>query len=390
MIKLTRAFNKLLPLWFFLCFEYQAIFSPHEYSLITATGIAFLIIAKYFTTPKNVRSNSLFSLNSKKNNVLGSHEKISAVAYITAMVLCVFLGAGVAMQLAFIMITLIMAMTFFSLKENKLVTEKFQENQVIKNNFTFNTNFVLPIVFLCFANYLLSVQIANTFAFQSIILVSTLVLADMVFKENKWMKSLAEGKITDDEFKHLLFYRWSRYWSFFLGVWYFLSLRSNGAITATQSYILIFAFAVIYFILLIREVAVLKIREIFMIALFAFLLTALDPFAMQYLGANIEDYWLAALLFIAFDIGNVYFFQSHVEKIGHSFWSHKAVLYVTAALYVVQINIMMTNPDFSLQSIYSKFFFEKNSQEIYSSILQSSNETPGLITTPDTVSSTSR
>jgi hypothetical protein len=391
MTKLSKAFNALLPLWFFLCFEYQAVFSPHEYSLITAAGLVILVIVKYLTTAKNIRQNSLFSLEQKKSAGLGSYEKISATAYIAAMVLCVFLGAGVAMQMAFIMIVLIMAVTFFSLKEGKMVTAKVSEDQVVKANFTFTTNFILPIVFLSFVNYLLSVQIASTFAFQSIIVVSTMVLADMIYKEHKWMKLLTSEKITDEEFKHLLFYRWNRYWSFFLGTWYFLSLRSNGAINQTQSYILIFAFAVIYFIFLIREVAILKTRELFTIALFALILTVLNPLTIQFLGTEIADYWQAALLFVAFDIGNVYFFQSHVEKVGARFWSHKGALYITAVLYIIQVNIMMTNPEFTLQNVYAKFFFEKNSQEIYSSVLQSQDQSPvTLITTPDNGSFISR
>lgn len=391
MTKLSRAFNAFLPLWFFLCFEYQAVFSPHEYSPITAAGLVVLIIVKYLTTSKNIRQNSLFSLGNKKSEGLGSYEKISATAYIAAMVLCIFLGAGVAMQMAFIMIVLIMAVTFFSLRENKMITAKISEEQLVKANFTFTTNFILPIVFLSFVNYLLSVQIASTFAFQSIIVVSTMVLADMIYKENKWMKLLVAEKITDEEFKHLLFYRWSRYWSFFLGIWYFLSLRSNGAINQNQSYILIFAFAVLYFIFLIREVAILKTRELFTIAIFALILTALNPIALQFFGAEIADYWQAALMFVAFDIGNVYFFQSHVEKVGTRFWSHKGLLYITAALYIIQVNIMMTNPEFTLQNVYSKLFYEKSSQEIYSSVLHLQEQSPTqLITTPDNSSFISR
>lgn len=374
MTKLSRAFNAFLPLWFFLCFEYQAIFSPNQYSVISAVGLILLVVVKFLTTPKNIRKNSLFALGTKKENRLDKYEKISAAAYVTAMGLCVFMGAGVAMQMAFIMIILIMAVTFFSLKEGEEASEQKQEETVVKNNFTFNTNFIFPIAFLSFVNYLLSIQIAGTFAFQSIIIVSTLVLADMIFKENKWMNLLITQKVTDTEFKHLLFYRWNRYWSFFLGIWYFLSLRSNGVINQNQSYILIFAFAVIYFIFLVREVTVLKPRELFIVTAFAFLLTALDPMALRFLGSNIADYWQAAIMFVAFDIGNVYFFQSHVEKISHSFWGHKAALYITAFIYILQVHIMMTNPQFTLRSVYSKFVFPSSTQEIYSSVIQTPNQ----------------
>ena len=374
MTKLSRAFNAFLPLWFFLCFEYQAVFSPNQYSFISASGLILLVVGKFLTTPKNIRSNSLFELGTKKENRLDKYEKISAAAYVAAMILCVIMGAGVAMQMAFIMIILIMAVTFFSLKEGGKTSEKRQEEAIVKNNFTFNTNFIFPIVFLSFVNYLLSMQIAGTFAFQSIIIVSTLVLADMIFKENKWMKLLLTQKITDTEFKHLLFYRWNRYWSFFLGIWYFLSLRSNGAINQNQSYILIFAFAVIYFIFLVREVTVLKTRELFMVAAFAFFLTALDPIALRFFGSSVADYWQAAIMFVAFDIGNVYFFQSHVEKISHSFWGHKAALYITAFIYILQVHIMMTNPQFTLRNVYSKFISTGNSQEIYSSVINTPDQ----------------
>jgi hypothetical protein len=374
MTKLSRVFNAFLPLWFFLCFEYQAIFSPNQYSFISAFGLILLVIVKFLTTPKNIRGNSLFALGAKRGNRLDKYEKISAAAYVATMIICVFMGAGVAMQMAFIMVILIMAVTFFSLKEGGQASEKKQEETVVKNNFTFNTNFIFPIIFLSFVNYLLSIQIAGTVAFQSIIIVSTLVLADMLFKENKWMKLLINQKVTDTEFKHLLFYRWNRYWSFFLGIWYFLSLRSNGVISQNQSYILIFAFAVIYFIFLVREVTVLKSRELFMVVVFAFFLTALDPMALRFFGSGVADYWQAAIMFVAFDIGNVYFFQSHVEKISHSFWGHKGALYITAFIYILQVHIMMTNPDFTLQSVYSKIILTGNSQEIYSSVIQTPSQ----------------
>jgi hypothetical protein len=80
-----------------------------------------------------------------------------------------------------------------------------------------------------------------------------------------------------------------------------------------------------------------------------------------------------------------------VEKVGARFWSHKGALYITAVLYIIQVNIMMTNPEFTLQNVYAKFFFEKNSQEIYSSVLQSQDQSPvTLITTPDNGSFISR
>jgi len=386
----SKIINTLVPIWFFLCFEYQALFSEHQYSLITAAGLAVLLIAKFVASPQGASTKSLFGKATVRKGSLGLYEKLAAGTYATALILGMIFGAGIALQLAFMMITAIMGVTFFSLKQSRKIETKAQEEKVVSQNLTFTTNFLLPVVILCLANFLLSAQIDFTFAFQSINIVSTIVLADMLAKENKWTELLEKKEISEDEFKHLLFYRWSRYWNFFLGVWYFISLQQNGVINNMQSYILIFAFSVLYFLFLIREVAVLKFRELFTVIVFALILTALDPLAMKFFGTDIASYWVSALLFVAFDVGNIYFFQSHVETVGRSFWAHKSLLYIVATLYIVQVHIMMTNPNFSLESIYSKFFFEKNASEIYTSVLHTPEPSPPTIITPDDGSSTSR
>jgi len=335
----------LTILGFFLLLEYQVFFGQNNYSLITAAGLVLLCLYEFFTEDKYI-----FFREQKLSDYHGTQltlgEKLGAGVYGVILILSIILGSGWGAQLAFILIAGILGVTIISIREIK----KSQQNgQNISS--TLISSFTIPKFFLFLLNYLLSIQIHESFAYQSILLLSAFVLYDLVDHGEKIIERARKGEITRHEFKHSLFHSWSKYWNFLLGVWFFIALRANGQISAEYEYILLFVFMVIFFTLLMRNESTFKIKDFFGTVIFALLLAGISPLMSAVVKNEMPAYLLAAIIFVAFDLGDIYFHQREFKEANLKFWTQKAAVYLLIGIYIAQVHFMMTHSIFGIDQV---------------------------------------
>jgi hypothetical protein len=382
---------------FFLLLEYQALFSPEVYSLITGAGLIGLCLYMFFTGDQNISFDG--KKETKARTKLGRNEILLATIYGTILILTLLIGEDFGLQLASILVTTIIGVTALSFLE-------ISNNPLKKTGGTFAfhptvmSSYTIPIIYLCVLNYLLSVQIAQSAAYQSILLLSCLIFFDTANKQEKLAEKIKAREIDEHEFEHQLFHSWIKYWNFFIGIWYVISLRVNGVIAPQQEYFLLFAFMTLLFIFSLRGLNKFTVHELVGVVFFAAFLTILDPLTTKIAGAPLPSYFQALIIFIAFDLGDMYFHQRNYKEATLIYWSQKAALYLLAGIYIAQINFFMVNPQYDLDRIYASFL-SKGKNEISTSVLNVNDpETPpaeaasgpdlGIINVPDTANSTHR
>jgi len=334
---------------FFLLLEYQVFFGQGTYSLVTAIGLIMLCGYEFFTEDKYI-----FFREQKLSEYHGTEltlaEKMSAAVYGVILILSIIFGSQWGAQFAFILIACVLGVTIFSLIEA-------QKNKSGKpeGSATLMSNFTIPKFYLYILTYLLSVQISQSFAFQSILLLSCFVLYDLLDHGEKIITKARKGEITRHEFKHSFFHSWSKYWNFFLGVWFFIALRANNQITSEYEYILLFAFMVIFFTLLMKNESTFTLKDFFIIVVFAALLAGIRPLINAFAGNEVPTYVLASLIFVAFDLGDIYFHQREFKETNFKFWTQKAAVYLLMVIYIAQVHFMMTHVTFGIDQIVASF-----------------------------------
>jgi hypothetical protein len=247
----------------------------------------------------------------------------------------------------------------------------------VRHHLSLSVSYHIPIFFLYLFCFLISVQISANIAFQSILVLSVIILFDVLQKNEKWTAEMKTGELEEDDLRHLLFHRWLKYWNFFLGIWWLLSLRVGSSLNATQYAFLLFTFVVVYFMILLRNLSIFGMKDMLFVLMTAGVLVGLDSVLRQILNQGIPLYIQAALMLIAFDLGDGYFHHCNFHEKSHIFWSRKTALYLLSLLYIVQIHLMMSNPVFSFQEIYNSLFYRQNATEISANVLQ--NDTASSI-----------
>ncbi len=332
---------------FFLLLELQVFLGKGEYSIPVALGLVALSVYEFFTENKSILFKDRQSLEVQKKQLTPA-EKAGAAVYGAIVLLCLVFGTNSGAQFAFILIALVLGITVFFLREKK----KIKESDVS----TWISSFTIPKFFLYLMNYLLSVQIHGNVAYQSILLLSCFVLYDILDHGEKIAEKANKGQISHNEFKHYLFHRWSKYWNFFLGIWFFIALRANGVIDANYEYILLFTFMIVFFTFLMKNENKFTFRDFSIIVCFSALLAGISPLMMAISNNEIPTYVLAAAIFVAFDLADVYFHEREFKESTMKFWSQKAVVYVLMAVYIGQVHFMMTHALFGIDQVAVSIF----------------------------------
>ena len=349
---------------FLLLLGYQVFFVKEEYSIVTAVGLIILCTYEFFTEDKAIKfkdQQALDPLQQPSPKELSFCEKAAAAVYAGILLLSLIFGSGWGAQFALIMVAGVFGVTSLSIIELKKKKSLPVGDSQDSDN-TWMSSFTIPKFFLYLMNYLLSIQIHQSMAYQSILFLSCFILYDIFDHGEKIVLQANNGKITKHEFKHYLFHRWSKYWNFFLGVWFFISLRANGVISANYEAILLFTFMVIFSTFLLKNEKGFSIGDFLTIVLFSGLLTGLSPLMLVLFGNEIPTYITAAVIFIAFDLSDVYFhIRNFNDKKGQDetstrFWTQKAVVYLLAAIYISQVHFMMTNPQFQIDQVAASIF----------------------------------
>lgn len=328
---------------FFLLMEYQVFFGKDQYSLVTAIGLVLLCAWQLHKEDKIVAFKNDHDVAAKKELTMG--EKIAAGVYAAIIILSFFVGKNFEAEFAFVMIAGILSIVIISIRDIK--TQKIT---------TWVSSFTIPKITLYLLGYLLSVQIHQNIAYQSILLLSCCILYNIASTREKVVAEAKKGQISHKEFKHFLFHRWSKYWNFFLGIWYLVALRSNGFIGPGYEYLLMFGFMIIYFTFLMKNENIFTIRDFVIIVMGSAVLAGLSPLVTRIFGNEVPAYVLASIILFAFDIGDIYFHQREFNEASIKFWSQKAAVYVLMAIYIVQVHLMMTNTAFSIDQVVASIF----------------------------------
>jgi uncharacterized membrane protein YphA (DoxX/SURF4 family) len=382
---------------FFLLLEYQTLFSPEVYSLITGAGLIGLCLYLFITGDQAISFDGKKEI--KARTKLGRSEILIASIYSVILILTLLFGKDLGFQITFILITTIIGVTtlsFLEIKKNPLK----KDGKATAFHPTVMSIYTIPIIYLCVVNYLLSVQIAQSVAYQSILLLSCLIFFDTVNKQENLAEKIKTLEIEKHEFEHRLFHCWIKYWNFFIGIWYIISLRVNGVIAPQQEYFMLFAFIAMLFLFLLSGLNKFTINELVGVVFFAALLTIIDPLTAHIAGTPLSAHFQTLIIFITFDLGDVYFHQRKYKEATIKYWSQKAAFYMLAGIYIAQINFFMVNPQFDLDRIYASFL-SKGKNEISTSVLNindpvtppaeaSSGSDLGIINVPDTANSSHR
>lgn len=354
---------------FFILLEYQAVFSAWQYSPVTGVGLIGLCLYLFLTGEKD------YPLESKKTATAASakakmngHEITVSVIYGAILLLSILLGGDFGTQLSLIMFITIIGITALSFSRISKSAGLQKPGESINLRATAMSSFTLPVIYLCAINFLLSVQIGQNAAYQSILFLSCLVLYASDRKNRVLAAQVKSGKIDRLELEHHLYHGWVKYWNFFLGIWYVLSLRVNGIIVPQQEYLLLFSFMALVFILGLRALNKFTATELVGILFFAAFLTVIDPLALHFSGNYLPVYLQALVICIAFDFGDTYFHNKNFSETPLHLWKQKAVIYLLAAVYIAQLSFLMGNPNFDLTRILGSLQRERVT---FSSVLSS-------------------
>jgi hypothetical protein len=325
--------------------EYQILQTPGHYSPITILGLIGLCLIELHNGQKGFKKE-------KNNSCLSSKGTfIIILIYVLGLLGATFFFQDYGQQfLLTLSITAvgIVALSFYEFYQKKSAGGEIKEGRPDKIE-----SFTIPVMFVYVINHLLSVQVDNILAHQFIIVLSAFVLYDIFRNGANYAHQYEKGQIDDKEFHHYLFHRWSKYLNYFLGIWYFFTLSSNGIITEFQTTALIFTFSVIFLTFISRMVSKFTIKDFFTIVLMAGILTSLDPLIGLFLGMELTHFLRAIILFLFFDLCDIYMHSKNFKDENNQIWGQKAVVYILVTLFVIQLHILERNSDLSIENAYS-------------------------------------
>jgi hypothetical protein len=359
---------------FFVLLEYQVFWGNGGYSAITAAGLVLLCVYELLTEDKKISFR-----DSKKvahmapaggSKDLKFTEKAAVAVYAAVVAASVIFGAfglGQGSQFAFILLGGVLAITAISLRENRELRQQKGAGAAAASRAAASTagsarttssattalsSFTIPKLLIIAMNFLLSTLIHQNFAYQSILILSCLVLFDIFAHGENAVAKAKKGEIAEHEFKHMIFHRSSKYWNFFLTVWFIIALQSNNLISPTIEYLMLFAFMVMFLVFLVETQTGVTKKDFFVIVLLSSLMASLSPLSNKFFGGEIPGYLLASLILVAFDTGSLYFHQREFpEESTTKYWSQKMAVYFLMGIYIAQLNFMMTHSFFGIDQI---------------------------------------
>lgn len=347
---------------FIILIEYQVLTSPGEISHLSATGFILLSLYHVWQSKKGYNIKKFFSRGQKNKikvgDFLAEHKMAgiiigSVYAFLIALSIVVLhdFGNRIVANL-FITATALIGLSTYEIyhkehtkgKSGQLVSYE-RPNKI--------RDFTIPIIYLYTLSYLLSIHVGNSFAYQFVLVLAVLVLFDIIRRGLRLTHLYEANKINEHDFKHYLFHRWSKYLNYFITVWYFVVLHQIGVITETQQHILMYAFVVIFITFVNRMASRFSIRNFMVTVVAAGIITFIDPILNLLVGIDPPHYLIAIIMLVFFDIVDQYFHTKEYNEIPLKIWEQKAVIYVLATIFIVQLSAIEDNPLLDIESVFT-------------------------------------
>lgn len=329
--------------------EYQVLLTPGEYSPVTALGLILLCLLQLYSGRTGFRIDGMMKKIDYKAIVPGGTFVI-ILAYVGALLSSVLIFKEFGHQFFFALFVTLVGVVALSVSEYFKHKKSEQITAAHPNKMG---SFTIPIIFVYMINHLLSVQLESNLSYQFILVLSALVLYDIFFKGTKFALQFERGEINEHEFQHYLFHRWSKYLNYFLAIWYFLTLRANGIIDASQESLMMFTFSVAFFTFIFRMVAKFTIKDFITIVIIAGALTALNPLISTVMGLELAHFMRAIILFLFFDLYDIYIHSRNFVDTHSQIWGQKTVIYILVTLFVMQLQILESNPGLTIENTYT-------------------------------------
>lgn len=354
---------------FFLLMEYQVLYGNGDYSPVTSLGLIVICLYYVHLAGKGFKIKEsklkMPKLPKKKRDFrkLVKTPYLIIGLYILGLIAPLILLDDFGYQFIVALVVTVLGLVSLSIyeihhKKKSTFQEKLIKDHLEKPNKM--SSFGIPTIFILLINFLLSVQLDKNIAYQFILVLSALILYDLFTKEDHYTTLYEIKKISAHELQHYLFHRWSKYLNFFLGVWYFISLEANGVISDSQKLVLLFIFSVIFLTFIFRMTAKFTIRDFMGIIMLAAFITSLDPLTHLVLSRHLPHYIQAMMLFLMFDIGDIYYHSKRFEDVNASVWMQKTLMYALLTIFIVQLHVMESNPNMDLDSIFSSAMGDGN------------------------------
>jgi hypothetical protein len=293
--------------------------------------------------------------------VAGRRPKLTPKEKAAAALFAVVLFAGISMPLPLgIRYGFLLVLSLFSItavlvsgqqaKKRKPATEP----SALLTEEGVRTTSILLVYIISFH---LGTQIWFSLAFQSIIIISCL-LVYLLQKDNVAdLPSRASVKSQD----------WGKYWNAFIGVWCIMIMKDNGFFTEGQEHLIIFAYIILLFLIYLGGQHHFKAQEILWIAFMSAFLTSIDPLTEELVRTEMPSFIQAFLIIVAFDLGGMYFLHRMQTTLAPKNLQRKAFAYLLAGFYIFQVNQMVNDPAFDVETL--NMMLKGMSKSVYSSVL---------------------
>ena len=378
----------LITTVFFALLEYQEFSGGGEYSLITGAGLLLLLIYLAWS------GDGLISFRKGKavpQQPMNWQQKLIAVLYTGVLLVQIMLNLGQEGAFISFAIFATVGLTLAIIIETNYQNLFQKDHKIAEGPVSIMHNFTQQILHLFLVTFLISVQIHQSAAFQSLLLVSALILYDILNGQEKVDAQIKQGTMSPQAVSHFFFHRWCKYWNYFLQTWYILIMQSNNLITESQTFIVLLCFMVAYFTIQFRNLRSFSLKDFVLISFLATALSGLNPLLQNLTGISLPSYVIAAMLFIFFDLGEVYFHQHEFQETSIKFWSQKATMFLLVTVYVFQIHVLMTDEIAGFKNISAMVmsFTGNANQSVQTSVLGAQTST-GKVDVADTENQTHR
>lgn len=359
----------LIVLAFAGLLEYQVLFhhiydvglyNPWlEYSPVTAGGLMLLCLYQIFIGTRGFLKTH--SDSKARKNLLW--KSLAVAVYLAIIIGGSLLANNFGEQFVVLLFTMALGLSAVSIyefirrkkQEGAAYGKKWMSEKAEKVQNTRISAFTIPIIYLYVINFLIGAQIGHNVAFQFILVLSCLILYDNLSKEEEFVQKFT-NKVNDFELRHYIFHRWSKYFDFFLGTWFFIGLHLSGTISLYTMLVLIFLYMCIFFTVLLRITYHFNVFDFLGIVLLSGALTLLPAAAYSLADLYPPAFAVAAFIFLGFDLGDIYWHSKHFAKEHRAtpiFWFQKAAIYLLVFIFIWQLHNMETNPLLSINNVYT-------------------------------------
>lgn len=355
-----------IVLFFFGLLEYQVLFHRNtlaglefhylNYSAVTAGGLIILCLYQLFKGVKDFGAKRL-ETGKKKNLVTWM--------VVVATYLAIIVGGSIltdTFEGQFISLLTATTVGLVGVSICEAVKRRKKKGKIPEKADHFQSTrvnaFTIPVIYLYVVNFLVAAGIGHNIAFQFILILSCMILYDNLAKEERFVEKF-KRRINDFELRHYVFHRWSKYFNFFLGTWYFMSLHMSGVISLYAMLGLLFLYMCIFFTVLLRISYHFNIHDFAEIIIAAGTLTAIPALAYSFTDWIPPAFAVAAVIFFGFDLSDIYWHSKHFAKEHRTspvFWTQKGAVYILVLIFIWQLQTMGTNPAMSIDNVYTSVF----------------------------------